>query len=64
MAKKSYDIIMLVPEDDPKCGFYYTTKKTSKGMKASIKLRKRKYNPLTKQHEWFVEKRLPSPKAK
>lgn len=64
MAKKSYEIVMLVSEDNPKCGFRYTTKKTNKGMKAGDKLRLRKFNPITRKHEWFVEKKLPNPKAK
>ncbi len=60
MAKKSYDVVMLVSEENPNCGFHYTTKKTNKGMKAANKLRLRKYNPKTNRHEWFVEKKLPS----
>jgi len=64
MAKKSYDVVMLVPEDNPKCKFRYYTTKSNKGMKAQTKLRKRKYNPVTRKHEWFIEKKLPNPKAK
>ena len=60
MAKKTYDIVNLVSEDNPKCGFRYTTKKTNKGMKAGNQLRLRKYNPVTRKHEWFVEKKLPN----
>ena len=60
MAKKSYINVMLVSEDNPDCKFRYYTRKTIRGERASIKLRKRKYNPVTKKHEWFVEKKLPS----
>lgn len=64
MAKKSYEIVNLVSERDPKCGFRYTIQRTNKGLKASGKMRFRKYNPVIKKHEWFVEKKLPNPKAK
>ena len=64
MAKKSYNIIMLVPEDNPKCGSRYYTKKSNKGLKVGTPLRLRKYNKVTDRHEWFVEKRLPNPKVK
>ena len=60
MAKKTYDIVNLVSEDNPKCGFRYTKKRTNKGMKAGERMRFRKYNPVTRKHEWFVEKKLPS----
>ena len=59
MAKKTYEIVMLVPEEDPNSGFRYYIKKTNKGMKAADRIRKRKYNKLTRQHEWFVQKKLP-----
>lgn len=64
MAKKSYDIIMLVNEDHPETGTKYYTKKSNKGMKVNEKLRFRKYDPVLKKHCWFVQKKLPNPKAK
>ena len=39
--------------------FYYYAKKPTSGLKAKDKLRMKKYNPATKKHEWFVEKKLP-----
>ena len=60
MAKKTYQIVMMVPEENPSSQFRYYAKKTTKGMKASEKMRVRKHNKLTNKHEWFVEKKLPS----
>ena len=34
-------------------------RKPTKGMKVSDKLRQRKYDPVLKQHVWFVEKKMP-----
>ena len=39
--------------------FNYYVKKPTAGEKVKIKLRVRKYNPSTRKHEWFVEKKLP-----
>ena len=39
--------------------FYYYAKKPTSGLKAKDKLRMKKYNPVTKKHEWFIEKKLP-----
>ena len=63
MAKKSHEVVNLVSERDPKCGFRYTILRTTKGLKAGEKMRFRKYNPVIRQHEWFVEKKLPSHSA-
>ena len=60
-SKKPYIKVRLVPED-PKMkdhGYYYYAKKPTSGLKAKDKLRMKKYNPATKKHEWFVEKKLP-----
>ena len=59
MAKKSTVKVRLVPEEKSDSKFFYYTKKPSSGLKAKDKLRMKKYNPATKQHEWFVEKKLP-----
>ncbi len=59
MAKKSSVKVRLVPESKPDSAFYYYVKKPSKGEKAKVKLKFKKYNPSTKKHEIFIEKKLP-----
>ena len=44
------------PEDEPK--HFYTTKKPTRGEKAGVKLRLRKYNPRAMKHMWYKEVRL------
>ena len=60
MAKKSsYALKQLVPEENQKTGTKYIVRKPSKGLKASDKLRLKKYDPVIKKHVWFVEKKMP-----
>ena len=59
MAKKSSIKVRLVPEKKPDSPFNYYVKKPSKGEKAKVKLKLEKYNPDTRRHEYFVEKKLP-----
>ena len=59
MAKKSTVKVRLVPEEKADSKFNYYVKKPTSGLKAKDKLRMKKYNPDTKKHEWFVEKKLP-----
>ena len=59
MAKKSFTKIRMVPESKPDSPFYYYLKKPAGGEKAKVKLSARKYNPSTRKHEKFVEKKLP-----
>ncbi len=59
MAKKSSIKVRLVPEKNTDSPFNYYVKKPSKGEKAKVKLKLKKYNPATKKHEIFVEKKLP-----
>ena len=59
MAKKSHVKVRLVPEAKPDSAFYYYVKKPSGGEKAKVKLKARKYNPVTRKHEIFIEKKLP-----
>ena len=59
MAKKSTVKVRLVPEEKADSKFFYYAKKPTSGLKAKDKLRMKKYNPATKKHEWFVEKKLP-----
>mgnify|MGYP001250445429 FL=1 len=59
MAKKSSIKVRLVPENKPDSAFNYYVKKPSSGDKAKVKLKVKKYNPITRKHEVFVEKKLP-----
>ena len=59
MAKKTSVKVRLVPELKTDSAFNYYVKKPSAGEKAKVKLRVKKYNPSTRKHEWFVEKKLP-----
>ena len=59
MAKKSSIKVRLVPEKKPDSPLNYYVKKPSKGEKAKVKLKLKKYNPDTRRHEYFVEKKLP-----
>ena len=59
MAKKTSIKVRLVPENKPDSPFFYYVKKPSSGEKAKIKLKVKKYNPATKKHEVFIEKKLP-----
>ncbi len=56
MANKSYKIIKLESEEEPK--HFYTTIKPARGLGASKKLRKRKYNPRAMKHMWYKETKL------
>jgi ribosomal protein L33 len=64
MAKATYQLVQLVPEEKPETGTKYIIKVPTKGQKASAKIRLRKYDPVLRQHVWFVQKRLPNPKAR
>jgi len=59
MAKKTSVKVRLVPELKPDSAYNYYIKKPSAGDKAKVKIRLKKYNPSTRKHEWFVEKKLP-----
>ena len=59
MAKKTSVKVRLVPEKKPDSSFFYYVKKPSSGEKAKIKLKPKKYNPDTRKHEIFIEKKLP-----
>ena len=59
MAKKTHIKVRLVPEAKPASSFFYYVKKPTNGEKAKIKLKVKKYNPATRKHEIFIEKKLP-----
>ena len=52
---KDYRIVKLVSEEEPT--HYYTTTIPTKGMKASNKLRLKKYNPRAMKHMWYKQVR-------
>ena len=59
MAKKSHIKVRMVPESNPDSKFIYYAKKPTKGEKVKEKLKLKKYNPNTRKHEFFVEKKDP-----
>ena len=59
MAKKTHLKVMIVPESNPDSKFIYYAKKPTKGEKVKNKLKLKKYNPNTRKHEFFIEKKLP-----
>ena len=59
MAKKTSIKVRLVPESKPNSSFFYYVKKPTSGLKAKVKLKIKKYNPATRKHEMFIEKKLP-----
>ena len=59
MAKKTHVKVRLVPEAKPDSPFFYYVKKPAGGEKAKVKLKAKKYNPATRKHEVFFEKKLP-----
>ena len=48
-----------IPETKPDSPYFYYVKKPAGGEKAKVKLSAKKYNPDTRKHEMFVEKKLP-----
>ena len=59
LAKKTHIKVRLVPESKPDSPFFYYVKKPAGGEKAKVKLKAKKYNPSTRKHEVFIEKKLP-----
>ena len=59
MVKKTSIKVRLVPEGKPNSPFFYYVKKPTAGEKAKNKLKIKKYNPSTRKHEIFIEKKLP-----
>ena len=64
MAKADTIIVQLVNEEHPETGTKYLKHITTKGTKASGKLRLKKYDPVLRKHCWFIQKKLPNPKSK
>ena len=59
MAKKTHFNVRMVPEAKPDSSYFYYVKKPAGGENTKLKLSAKKYNPDTRKHEIFVEKKLP-----
>jgi len=57
MARKDNDIVYLIPEGQTREShdYHYTVNKPKK----MEKFRMKKYNPVSRKHEWFVEVKKP-----
>ena len=63
MAKKDKrrTLVYLIPEGETRDNhtYHYTTVKTKTLVQENRKLKLKKYNPVKRKHEVFVEKKLP-----
>ena len=59
MAKKTHVKVRLVPEAKPDSPFFIMLKNLQVEKKLKVKLKAKKYNPATRKHEVFIEKKLP-----
>jgi large subunit ribosomal protein L33 len=61
MANSKNIIVYLIPESETRDShtYHYTTVKTKTLTQEHKKLKLRKYNPVKRVHEMFVEARLP-----
>lgn len=61
MAKKNSRLVMMIPEGESrdKHTHHFMRNKPKRMQQDGKKLRMRRYNPISKQHEWFVETRMP-----
>ena len=61
MADKKQTKVYLIPETESRDHhtYHYTVVKTRKFILENTKLRMKKFNPVKRIHEWFVEAKLP-----
>lgn len=64
MAKKNkLNKVWMVPEEENKAGksysYHFVHAKTLNQIRNGVKLRMKRYNPAKRQHEYFVERRMP-----
>ena len=61
MAKTKKQIVNMIPESETRNShsYCYSVYKTSRMLSEQKKLRLKKYNPVKRQHEWFIESKLP-----
>ena len=58
MAKKSFALKQLLPEEKPETGTKYIVRKPTKGLKVAEKLRVRKYDPVVRKHVEYKEGKI------
>ena len=60
-ANKKKDIVYLIPEGQTRDShdYHYTVYTSGNMRSAGKKFRVRKYNPVSKKHEWFIEAKKP-----
>jgi len=61
MADKKQTKVYLIPEDETRDShtYHYTAVKTKTLIQENRKLKMKKYNPVKRKHEMFVEAKLP-----
>tara|TARA_Y100001951_G_scaffold101114_1_gene105506 strand:- start:765 stop:962 length:198 start_codon:yes stop_codon:yes gene_type:complete len=61
MAKRNKQIVNMIPESESRSShsYCYSVYKTAKLISEQKKLRFKKYNPVKRVHEWFIEAKLP-----
>ena len=61
MADKKQTKVYLIPENETRDShtYHYTAVKTKTLVQENRKLKMRKYNPVKRKHEMFVEAKLP-----
>ena len=61
MAKRNKQIVNMIPESESRQShsYCYSVYKTAKLISEQKKLRFKKYNPVKRVHEWFIEAKLP-----
>ena len=59
--KKSYNLVQLV-NSEVTTKTKYVVRVPTRGPKSANKLSLKKYDPITRKHHVFVQKKLPSPK--
>ena len=62
MAKGKKQLVNLIPESESRKSYTYaySAEKGSRMISEQRKLRLKKYNPVKRVHEWFVEVKLPA----
>ena len=62
MAKGKKQLVNLIPESESRKSYTYaySAEKGSRMISEHRKLRLKKYNPVKRVHEWFVEVKLPA----
>ncbi len=60
-SKGKKQIVNMIPESESRNShsYCYSVYKTTKLISGQKKLRYKKYNPVKRVHEWFIEAKLP-----